>query len=160
MTNAPPPPLLLSRRLGLTPSGTSGREPLTLLLTAEERTRLRGLRRSCCGQELLLQLPRGEALRPGEWLGADDGLPRVRVEPAAEPLLLVRAPEALPLLRAAYHLGNRHVALEVRPLELRLLADPVLEHLLRQRGLEVRQAHEPFEPEPGAYGGEGHGGAH
>jgi urease accessory protein len=131
---------------------------LELSLTAEERTRLRGRRLSRCGQEVLLQLPRGEALRPGEWLAGEDGQPRVRVEPAAEPLLLVRAPEALLLLRAAYHLGNRHVALEVRPLELRLLADPVLERLLRQLGLEVLHGQEPFQPEPGAYGGEAHGG--
>jgi urease accessory protein len=126
------------------------------VLTAEERTRLRGLRRSRCGQELLLQLPRGEALNPGEWLAGDDGLAWVRVEAAAEPLLVVRAEGALPLLRAAYHLGNRHVALEVRPLELRLLADPVLEHLLRQQGLEVRHVQEPFQPEAGAYGAEPH----
>ena len=152
MTDAPPPPLLLSRRLGLTPPVPPTGEPLVLQLTAEERTRLRGLRHSRCGLELLLQLPRGQALRPGEWLADDDGLVRVRVDPAKEPLLLVRAEEPLPLLRAAYHLGNRHVALELRPQELRLLADPVLEGLLRQQGLEVRHSLEPFQPEPGAYG--------
>jgi urease accessory protein len=153
VTDAPSPPLLLSHRLGLHPPGSPSGEPLVLRLTAEERTRLRGLRHSPCGMALLLQLPRGEALRPGEWLAASDGLARVRVEAAAEPLLLVRADDPLPLLRAAYHLGNRHVALEVRPGELRLLADPVLEGLLRQRGLEVRHGCEPFQPEPGAYGG-------
>ena len=154
MTDTPPPPLPLSHRLGLNPTERPSGESLVLELTAEERTRLRGLRRSRCGQEFLLQLPRGEALRPGEWLATPDGLARVRVEPAAEPLLLVRADGPLPLLRAAYHLGNRHVALEVRPGELRLLADPVLEGLLRQRGLDVRHGCEPFQPEAGAYGGE------
>jgi urease accessory protein len=150
--DALPPPLLLCRRLGLNPPERIFGEPLVLQLTAEERTRLRGLRLSRCGLEVLLQLPRGEALRPGEWLAADDGLARVRVEPAAEPLLLVRATEPLSLLRAAYHLGNRHVALEARERELRLLADPVLEDLLLQRGLEVRHGLEPFQPESGAYG--------
>ncbi len=153
MTDVSPPPLLLRLRLGLNPPGEPPGEPLVLQLTAEERTRLRGLRHSQCGQELLLQLPRGEALRPGEWLATNDGLARVRVEPAAEDLLLVRSQEPLPLLRAAYHLGNRHVALEVRPGELRLLADPVVEGLLRQRGLELRHGREPFQPEAGAYGG-------
>lgn len=152
VTVAPPPPLPLSRRLGLDPPGARAGEALVLQLTAEERTRLRGLRRSRCGRELLLQLPRGDALRPGEWLAGDDGLARVRVEPAAEALLLVRAEGPLSLLRAAYHLGNRHVPLEVREGEVRLLADPVLESLLRQRGLEVRSALEPFQPESGAYG--------
>ena len=126
---------------------------MVLDLTAEERTRLRGLRQTRCGQPLLLQLPRGKALLPGEWLAADDGLARVRVDPAAEALLRVQADGPQALLQAAYHLGNRHVALELRAGELRLLADPVLEGLLRQRGLEVRHACEPFQPEAGAYGG-------
>lgn len=114
---------------------------------------MRGLRQTRDSREVLLQLPRGEALRPGEWLAAENGVALARVEAAAEPLLLVRAAEPLALLRAAYHLGNRHVALEVGPGELRLLADPVLEDLLRRRGLEVRHGLEPFHPEAGAYGG-------
>ncbi len=147
------PPLVLSRRLGLHPGPLTFDAPLVLELTAEERTRLRGLRHSRCGQPLLLQLPRGEALRPGEWLATGEGHAQVRVDPAAEPLLRVQSDTPKDLLQAAYHLGNRHVALEVRPGELRLLADPVLEELLRQRGLAVHQASEPFHPEPGAYGG-------
>lgn len=153
VTDAPPPPLPLSRRLGPNPPGGAPDEALVLELTAEERRRLRGLRRGRCGRELLLHLPRGQALAPGEWLAGEDGRARVRVEAAAEPVLRVRAEEPLALLRAAYHLGNRHVALEVREGELRLLADPVLEDLLRQRGLSVRLDHEPFHPEAGAYGG-------
>lgn len=126
---------------------------MILALTADERTRLRGLRHGRDRRAVLLQLPRGEALRPGEWLAAEDGLALARVEAAAESLLLVRAAEPLALLQAAYHLGNRHVALEVGAGELRLLADPVLEDLLLQRGLEVNHGLEPFHPEPGAYGG-------
>lgn len=125
--------------------------PWTLALSADERTRLRGLRHSRCGQPLLLQLPRGEPLQPGEWLGSDDGPALVQVEAAAEPLLLVRAADPLELLRAAYHLGNRHVALEVTVSELRLLDDPVLADLLRQRGLRLEQRQAPFLPEGGAY---------
>ncbi len=153
MKDTAPPPLVLSRRLGLHPSGLTSGAPLVLRLTAEERGRLRGLRHSHCGQPLLLQLPRGEALQPGEWLASGDGLAQVRVDSADEPLLRVLSDTPRALLQAAYHLGNRHVALEVRPGELRLLADPVLEDLLRQRGLVVQRAHEPFQPEPGAYGG-------
>lgn len=125
-----------------------------LALTADERTRLRGLRHGRDSRAVLLQLPRGEPLRPGEWLAAENGLALARVEAAAEALLLVRASEPLDLLRAAYHLGNRHVALEVCPGELRLLADPVLEGLLDQRGLEVRHSLGPFHPEAGAYSGQ------
>ncbi len=152
MIDTAPSPLVLSHRLGHRPTGEASAAPLVLELTAEERTRLRGLQHSVCGRPLLLQLPRGEPLQPGEWLASSDEVPQVRVDAAAESLLLVRTDDPLALLRAAYHLGNRHVALEVRREELRLLADPVLEALLRQRALRVSQAQEPFHPEPGAYG--------
>lgn len=146
------PPLLLSLRLGAAGAGVDP-QVLRLALGAEQRTRLRGLRHSVCGRPLLLQLPRGEALRPDEWLAPAAGGPLVRVEAAPEQLLLVRAADPLELLRAAYHLGNRHVALEVRAAELRLLDDPVLAELLRRRGLTLERRCLPFLPEPGAYAG-------
>jgi len=149
-------PLLLTRRL---PPGSAARDPLRLPLGADDRTRLRGLRQSLCGRALLLQLPRGEALAPGELLSDEEGGARVLVEAAPEPLLLVRAADALELLRAAYHLGNRHVALEVREGELRLLEDPVLADLLERRGLVLERRREPFLPEAGAYAS-GHGHPH
>jgi len=157
------PPLSLTRRR--LPSPPAGGEPSrALALSADDRTRLRGLRHSLCGQPLLLQLPRGEPLQPGEWLGGDEGPALVQVEAAAESLLLVRAAEPLELLRAAYHLGNRHVALQVTATDLRLLDDPVLADLLRQRGLHLEQRQAPFLPEAGAYaagvGGHGHGHGH
>lgn len=152
------PPLVLERRLG--PSPTSAAEPeagaLQLALTADERTRLRGLRQSLCGRKLLLQLPRGEALEPGEWLAAGAGDPWVQVLAASEPLVLVQAADPLTLLQAAYHLGNRHVALELKDNELRLLEDPVLEQLLEQRGLKLSRTLAPFLPEAGAYNVTGH----
>lgn len=145
-----PEPLLLTRRLVPGP-GPAVPPPLALPLTAEERQRLRGRRRSRCGRELLLQLPRGEALMDGEWLAPEAGAERVRVEAADEALLVVRAEDPLALLRAAYHLGNRHVALEIRPGELRLPEDPVLEALLERLGLPLERRREPFLPEVGAY---------
>lgn len=152
-------PLVLSRRLGraaVEGSAPAG-APLRLALTAEERTRLRGLRHSTDGQPLLLQLPRGEPLEPGELLGPDDGPQRVLVEAAPEPLLRVQAADALALLQAAYHLGNRHVAMEIHGQELRLLHDPVLAHLLEHRGLVLEAIEAPFHPESGAYGAHSHG---
>ncbi len=161
-----PSPLVLSRRLD--PAATAlaaaalerGAAPLRLALAAEERTRLRGRRRSVCGRTLLLQLPRGEPLRPGEWLAPEVGGPTVQVEAAPEALLVVRAADPRALLQAAYHLGNRHVALEVREGELRLGEDPVLADLLVRRGLAVERRHEPFLPEGGAYAEAGHGPGH
>ena len=151
-------PLVLCRRLGHT--AAEGNEPLRLALTADERTRLRGLRHSTEGQPLLLQLPRAEALEPGELLAPEDGPERVLVEAAPEPLLCVRAADGLALLQAAYHLGNRHVAMEIHPQELRLLHDPVLAHLLEHRGLSIEAIEAPFHPESGAYGGHAHSHSH
>ena len=148
-------PLLLEQRLGRDPQAAVGAAPLLLPLTAQERTSLRGRRASASGRALLLQLPRGAALEPGEWLGGSGGV-RVRVEAAPEPLLRVRAADPLALLQAAYHLGNRHVALELHPGELRLLQDSVLAELLRHRGLELEALQAPFQPEAGAYGGGPH----
>ena len=159
----PQSPLLLTRRLaatGLRPASDPVATPLRLALAAEERTRLRGLRHCVCGRALLLQLPRGEPLRPGEWLAPAEGPPLVRVEAAPEALLLVRAADPLALLQAAYHLGNRHVALELREGELRLMEDPVLADLLSHRGLVVERRLEPFLPEGGAYAGAGPGHPH
>ncbi|MFM7675755.1 MAG: hypothetical protein ACKO5F_09250 [Synechococcus sp.] len=71
--------------------------------------------------------------------------------------MAVRSSDPLALLQAAYHLGNRHVALEIGPDELRLLWDPVLAHLLEHRGLQLLRIEAPFLPEAGAYGaGTGH----
>ena len=138
-----------------------GVEPLRLLLTADQRTSLRGHRVSACGRDLVLQLPRGAALQPGEWLSTASGDGLVRVEAAPETLLLVRSPDPLALLQAAYHLGNRHVAMELHPGELRILEDSVLADLLRQRGLAVDTVLAPFEPEAGAYaGGHSHSSGH
>jgi urease accessory protein len=142
-------PLLLCRRL---PVSEPVAGALRLALGAEERTGLRGLRHSSCGRALLLQLPRGEALVPGELLAPAEGEQLVQVEAAPEALLRVRANRPLALLQAAYHLGNRHVAMEIHTDELRLLRDSVLAQLLEHRGLAVEAMVAPFYPESGAYG--------
>lgn len=147
------PAVVLVRRLA---EPASPMPALQLPLTADQRTSLRGHRRSACGRDLLLQLPRAEALQPGERLLSDDGAVQVLVVAAAEPLMCVRAANPLALLQAAYHLGNRHVALELHPGELRLLQDSVLAELLRHRGLELEALQAPFQPEAGAYGGGPH----
>jgi len=125
---------------------------LQLPLTADERTVLRGRRRSRCGRELLLQLPRDGALQPGDLLLDGSRACQVEVTAASEPLLRVRAASPLELLQAAYHLGNRHVALELHEQELLLLEDSVLAVMLRSRGLQVSACERPFVPDGGAYG--------
>ncbi|XGV96246.1 MAG: urease accessory protein UreE [Leptolyngbya sp. BL-A-14] len=124
---------------------------LTLALTADERTRSRYRYDSVEGQPVYLQLPRGTVLRDGDLLQSEDGLV-VRVIAKPEPVLTVRAETTLHLLQAAYHLGNRHVPLEITPTYLRLSPDPVLRHLLEHRGLQLIEDVQPFQPETGAYG--------
>lgn len=145
--------VLVERRSGGLGAATT---LLQLPLAADQRTSLRGHRHSACGRDLLLQLPRGGPLLPGEWLCSADGQVQVQVQAAAEPVMQVRSAEPLALLQAAYHLGNRHVAMELHADRLLLLQDSVLADLLRQRGLQVELLELPFQPEAGAYEGIGH----
>lgn len=157
--------LLLTRRQASRPPQLA--QHWHLPLRAAERAQLRGRRHCQGGQAVVLQLPRQAPLQPGEWLlppfgpdqakapGAEEVLPvAVEVLAAPEPLLEVRSAQHLALLQAAYHLGNRHVAMEIHPDRLLLLDDSVLADLLARRGLVVRRLEAPFRPEPGAY--EGH----
>jgi urease accessory protein len=122
----------------------------SLSLTAEERTRSNYRFETEDGQVLLLRLPRGTVLRDRDLLQSENGI-LVRVTAKPEPVLTVTAKNPLELLRAAYHLGNRHVALEITPTYLRLSPDSVLQAMLEHLGLEVRAENMPFEPEIGAY---------
>jgi urease accessory protein len=104
------------------------------------------------GRHIGVFLPRGSIARGGDVLVAEDGsLIAVKARPQA--VLVVSAQgSALALLRAAYHLGNRHVPLEVEADRLQLEPDHVLAEMLRRMGLRVDEAQAPFEPEAGAYG--------
>jgi len=125
---------------------------LTLALTAEERTKSRHRFETADGQTLYLRLPRGTVLRDGDLLRSETDSSLVRVTAKPEPILTVTAPTPLDLLRAAYHLGNRHVPVEITANYLRLSPDPVLREMLQQLGMEVQEAVLPFQPELGAYG--------
>jgi len=103
------------------------------------------------GEEVGLFLERGSVLRGGELLLADDGRV-VEVVAADETVSVVRSDDPQQLMRAAYHLGNRHVALQVGAGWLRYLHDHVLDELVRGLGLAVSVEDAPFEPEAGAYG--------
>ena len=124
---------------------------MELPLSADQRTVLRGRRRTACGREVLLQLPRERALAPGDRLTDSQRKVHVFVTAAAEELLRVEAATPLALLEAAYHLGNRHVALELHERELLLLDDSVLATMLNGRGLKLTRCCGPFRPEGGAY---------
>jgi urease accessory protein len=115
------------------------------------------------GRALGVFLARGSVVRGGDVLVAEDGS-LIRMQAAPQPVLRVTVcPEhgtPLDLLRAAYHLGNRHVPLEVKPDHLQLEPDPVLADLLRSMHLVVNEVHAAFEPEGGAYAATAHGHGH
>jgi urease accessory protein len=91
-------------------------------------------------------------LREGDILVGDDPDFGVKISAAAEAVMTVTAQNPLDLLRAAYHLGNRHIALEITPHYLRFSADAVLAQMLHQLGIHVVAETSPFYPELGAYG--------
>ena len=126
---------------------------LTLPFELRQKSRLRA--RLDDGSEAGLVLPRGAPLRGGDRLRAADGR-IVEVRAAPEKVSEVRSADARTLARAAYHLGNRHVPVEVGEGFLRYAHDHVLDDMLRGLGLEVTAAEAPFEPEAGAYGGGHH----
>lgn len=121
-----------------------------LVLPFELRAKSRLRTRLASGEEIGLFLPPGTLLRGGALLESNDGR-IVEVVADQEPLLEARCADALLLARAAYHLGNRHVGVEVGAGWLRLQPDSVLADMLQGLGVELRAVRAPFEPEAGAY---------
>ena len=115
------------------------------------------------GRQLGIFLPRGTVARGGDVLVAEDGS-LILVRAALQPVLVVKhcSEHGAPfdLLRAAYHLGNRHVQLELKPDHLQLEPDHVLADMLRQMHLIVSETQAAFEPESGAYAAGGSAHAH
>jgi len=123
-----------------------------LRLPFESRQKSRLKTKLVSGEEVGLVLPRGEILRGGDLVTASDG--RV-IEVVAEPDKLLHIdPDSLP--KVAYHLGNRHVAVQVGQTFLRIAEDHVLEEMLKKMGAKVSRVEAPFEPEAGAYAGGHH----
>jgi urease accessory protein len=133
-----------------------------LLLDWDCRQKSRFQAQDSLGRALGVFLPRGTVLRGGDVLVAEDGS-LIRVAAAPQALLRISAcPDhgsPFDLVRAAYHLGNRHVPIELRPDYLQIEPDHVLAEMLEAMHLRVDAVNAPFEPEAGAYGA-GHGHSH
>jgi urease accessory protein len=123
---------------------------LKLAFDSRQKSRLKT--KLVSGEDVALMLPRGEVLRGGDLVTASDG--RV-IEVVAEPEKLLHI-EADSLPRIAYHLGNRHVPVQVGEGFLRIAVDHVLEEMLKKLGAKVNEVEAPFEPEAGAYAGGHH----
>ena len=115
------------------------------------------------GRALGIFLPRGTVVRGGDVLVAEDGA-MIRVVAAPQPVLVITPcaehGSTFDLVRAAYHLGNRHVQIELKPDHLKIEPDHVLADMLRAMHLTVNEAQAAFEPEGGAYASGGHGQDH
>ena len=123
-----------------------------LRLPFESRQKSRLKAKLVSGEDVGLMLPRGEILRGGDLVTASDG--RV-IEVVAEPEKLLHI-ESKELARVAYHLGNRHVPVQVGENFLRIAQDHVLEEMVRKLGAKVSRIEAAFEPEAGAYAGGHH----
>ena len=115
------------------------------------------------GRQVGVFLPRGTVVRGGDVLLTQDGS-LLRVVAAPQAVLRITAcpdhpahEQAFDLMRAAYHLGNRHVPIELKPDHLKIEPDHVLADMLRAMHLTVVELQAPFEPEGGAYAAHGHG---
>jgi len=129
----------------LTPSTS-----LTLSFEKRQKSRLRVSLDN--NQEVALMLERGSVLRHGELLRADNGL-IIEVRAADEEVAVISTENSFLLARACYHLGNRHVPLQIGKGWLHIQRDHVLEEMVQSLGLSVKHDCVPFEPENGAYSG-------
>ena len=136
-----------------------GTPTLFLELPLEKRVKARFKAQLTNGCAVGILLDRGPILRGGDLLATDTGTV-VQVNSAPEQVTLIQTEDAHLLLRAAYHLGNRHVPLQVLPQALRYQQDHVLDQMVRGLGITPCHAELPFEPEPGAYGEHGSEHAH
>ena len=125
---------------------------ITLPLESRVKSRLRAVLDD--GRDAGLFLQRGQVLKNGDLLTTEDGLV-VKVIAAKEMVSSVNCDDVLLMAKACYHLGNRHVALQINPGKLQYLHDHVLDDMLRRLGLAVNVIQATFEPESGAYEGDG-----
>ena len=166
--------LICSKRM---PQGQGLARPLlkrasTVTLDWDTRQKSRFDATDSSGRALGVFLPRGTVVRGGDVLVAEDGSLIVVLAAPQKVLRIVASNPsvaAFDLMRAAYHLGNRHIPIELHADHLKIEPDHVLADLMRQMGMGVAEVMEAFEPEGGAYGdsalmshdhGQGHGHSH
>lgn len=152
---------LISQGAGLAPVLIKRASSLELDWDVRQKSRFDAT--DSLGRKLGVFLPRGTLVRGGDVLVAEDGS-MVKVIAAPQAVLRITACQAhgtpFDLTRAAYHLGNRHVPIELKPDHLKIEPDHVLAEMLRAMHLTVQEVEEAFEPEGGAYSAGAHDHAH
>ena len=129
-----------------------------VLIDFDRRHRRRIVLPTEAGQEILLDLPKAVRLRDGDGLVLDGG-GMVLVQARPEPLLDIHAHDTAALVRIAWHLGNRHLPVQLLGTYLRIRRDHVIADMVRTLGGHVAEIEAPFDPEAGAYAG-GHSHSH
>ncbi len=124
---------------------------LKLTLSSDERRILRGKRLSDCYKEIILQLPRKRQLNDGDILSTNESDLYVEIIAKAENLIEISSNSKTELIKTAYHLGNRHVEVEIKKDILLTKQDYVIENMLKNFDVEVINTKEKFFPEKGAH---------
>ena len=124
---------------------------LKLTLTSDERRILRGKRFTDCDQEIILQLPREGKLKDGDILSTNNSNFFVKIIAKKENLIEIRSNSNFELIKTAYHLGNRHVEVEIDKDILLTKSDYVIEEMLNNFNVDVAKTLKKFFPETGAH---------
>ena len=142
------------------PAGAWSGAPVDrVVLDYDGRHRRRIMLTGASGANYLLDLAEAAHLRDGDGLSLPGG-GVLQVVAKPEPLIEVRAESPEALLRLAWHIGNRHLAAQVFADRILIRRDHVIAHMLEHQGAVVREVEAPFDPEGGAYHGQGHDHAH
>jgi urease accessory protein len=138
------------------PAGSweAAREVDQVLIDYDRRFRRRIILVTVAGSELLLDLPQAVRLLDGDGLAVERGIVRVRAQP--EDLMEIHAHDDNTLIRIAWHLGNRHLPIQLMGTRIRIRADHVIGDMVQGIGGHVHLIEAPFDPEAGAYAGGGH----
>ena len=124
---------------------------LKLTLSSDERRILRGKRLTDCDKELILQLPRKGKLNDGDILSTNESNSYVEIIAKPENLIEISSNSKIELIKAAYHLGNRHVEVEIEEDILLTKSDYLIENMLKNFNVDIVNTQKKFFPERGAH---------
>ena len=124
---------------------------LKLTLSSDERRILRGKRLTDCDQEIILQLPRKGKLNDGDILSTNESNFYVEIIAKTEDLIEITSKSKIELIKTAYHLGNRHVEVEIEEENLLTKDDYVIENMLKNFNVDIVNTQKKFFPERGAH---------
>ena len=124
---------------------------LKLTLSSDERRILRGKRFTDCDQEIILQLPRKGKLNDGDILSTNESNLYLEIIAKKENLIEISSNSKIELIKTAYHLGNRHVEVEIEKDSLLTKSDYVIKNMLNNFNVDVLNTQRKFSPETGAH---------